>query len=301
LVDEYAEMMQAGVEFDAAQGVRDENGQVYVWDGLHRGEAAKIVGVLLPVDIRSGTKQDAEWLALTANQRHGLRRSRADKRRVVRLALKHPNGASLSNREIARHCGVNDKTVGKIRRELEVTAEIPQLDKRTVTKADGRTYKIDTRNIGSNELNEAKKEMLPKDEPVSRVQPADTHFTDNKLVITLPDQDNTELALSTSSENSYMVERQSHPCPRCGQDRIVGVNGSKRWCIGCEATWKKEGDFLTEVTDRSGTPALRTLVQRRFLELLSHLDKAQLGQVEMWLDDLEQNLPQPNAAAAAMN
>ena len=40
LVDEYAEMMRAGVQFDATQGVRDEGGQVYVWDGLHRGEAA---------------------------------------------------------------------------------------------------------------------------------------------------------------------------------------------------------------------------------------------------------------------
>ena len=58
------------------------------------------------------------WLALTTNQKHGLRRSRADLQRIVRLALLHPNGADLSDREIARHCGVSDKTVGKIRSTL---------------------------------------------------------------------------------------------------------------------------------------------------------------------------------------
>ncbi len=126
LVDEYAEMMQAEIEFDAAQGVRDEAGQVYVWNGLHRGEAAKKIGTLLLVDVKPGTQQEAEWLALTANQKHGLRRSQADKRRVVQLALKHTNGVNLSNREIARHCGVNHKTVGKIRQELELSGKFPR-------------------------------------------------------------------------------------------------------------------------------------------------------------------------------
>lgn len=77
------------------------------------------------VNIRSGTRTDAEWLALTANQKHGLRRTNKDKQLVVRQALLHPYGVSLSNREIARHCGVSDKTVGKARREMELSAEIP--------------------------------------------------------------------------------------------------------------------------------------------------------------------------------
>jgi hypothetical protein len=97
LVDEYAEMMQHGIQFDPAQGVRDENDQVYVYDGLHRGEAARQVGALLLVQVRSGTKLDAEWLSLAANQKHGLRRTRGDRQRVVRLALLHPNGAQLSD------------------------------------------------------------------------------------------------------------------------------------------------------------------------------------------------------------
>ena len=35
LVDEYTAMVRDGVQFDAAQGVRDEAGQTFIWDGLH--------------------------------------------------------------------------------------------------------------------------------------------------------------------------------------------------------------------------------------------------------------------------
>ena len=148
IVQEYSEMMADGIIFDAVEGVQDENGLVYIHDGQHRGEAAKKAGMPLRVNLQPGTRTEAEWLALTANQKHGLRRTTKDKQRVVRQALLHPYGVNLSNREIARHCGVNDKTVGRIRRELEATAEIPQLDKRIVKKASGETYEIDTSNIG---------------------------------------------------------------------------------------------------------------------------------------------------------
>ena len=124
VVTEYAEMMRDGIEFDPVSAIQDGE-QIYVWDGYHRGEAAREAGVKLIVNVQPGTKQDAEWLALSANQKHGLRRSRKDKQRIVRNALLHPYGASLSNREIARHCGVDHKTVGKVRTELETTGEIP--------------------------------------------------------------------------------------------------------------------------------------------------------------------------------
>ena len=142
-----AEMMQNGVEFDPVQGVQDENGQIYVYDGLHRGSAAKQIGASLWADIQLGIRLEAEWLALTANQKHGLRRSREDLRRIVRLALLHPNGVNLSNNELARHCGVSDKTVGKIRSELEASSEIPKIERRGVTRA-GQTSAQNTRHIG---------------------------------------------------------------------------------------------------------------------------------------------------------
>ena len=146
IITEYAEMMKNGVEFDPADGVRDENGNIYIWDGQHRGEAAKMAGIKLAVNLQPGDRSQAEWLALTANQKHGLRRTREDKRRVGRLALQHSNGAALSDREIARHCGVDHKTVGKIRQELELSGKIPQIKTRQVTRK-GTTYSQNTAHI----------------------------------------------------------------------------------------------------------------------------------------------------------
>lgn len=135
-------MMEDGVVFDAVEGIQDENGTILIWDGYHRGEAAKRAGTTLRVNLRLGTRTEAEWLALAANQKHGLRRTNKDKQRVVRRALQHPYGVQLSNREIARHCGVDDKTVGRIRREMEATAELPQLNKRVVKKLTAKLMKL---------------------------------------------------------------------------------------------------------------------------------------------------------------
>jgi len=149
-IDEYARMMAEGVAFDPASALRDpETDHVFVWDGYHRGQAAAKINRLLRMIVRPGSRSEAEWLAFTANQRHGIRRTRRDQRRVVELALKHPNGTSLSDREIGRHCGVTHKTVGRVRRELEAIGEIPQTETRTVTRADGTSYELDTSNIGA--------------------------------------------------------------------------------------------------------------------------------------------------------
>ena len=40
LVEESSQMMADGGVFDAVEGVQDETGEVFVWDGTHRGEAA---------------------------------------------------------------------------------------------------------------------------------------------------------------------------------------------------------------------------------------------------------------------
>jgi hypothetical protein len=138
-------MIEAGVEFDPAQAVigkrrSDDELIVFIFDGAHRFEAHKKAGKVLPIEVVGQGDQDtAMWLALAANQKHGLRRSQKDKARAVRLALEHEQGAKLSDREIARHCGVDHKTVGRVRRELEASGEIPQVDEREVTR-NGSTF-----------------------------------------------------------------------------------------------------------------------------------------------------------------
>ena len=59
-----------------------------------------------------GGKDDALWYAMGANAIHGQRRSPADKRRCVELALKEFPG--LTNEVIADMCAVDPKTVASV-------------------------------------------------------------------------------------------------------------------------------------------------------------------------------------------
>ena len=63
--------------------------------------------------------------AVSANATHGLRRTNADKRRAVMALLYDDEWAQWSDREIARRCAVDGKTVARLRAEL--TAELPQM------------------------------------------------------------------------------------------------------------------------------------------------------------------------------
>lgn len=353
LVDEYAEMMRQGIEFDAVQGIRDDSGQVFIWDGLHRGEAAKLVGELLLVAVKPGTRQDAEWLALSANQKHGLRRTHKDKRRIVRNALLHPYGIKLSDREVARHCGVDHKTVGKIRQELELSGEIPQIEKRIVSR-NGATYEQDTRNIGDqsdyvpvwkleqgvnawlaatahprvtppnilaeiraktevgeqfltemngflpvtcrrSDLIEACHNLLghPRASQEScfsnRQRPEAYSAGHQDRVVTLTP----EYVTYETEKSGYEAQAQEFECPRCGQEKIVGVNGSRRWCLNCGAEWPTAAAFLAEVEVLPGQEKRQLRLEdltRRFTNLLAGVDDQELDRVETWLDDLERSL-----------
>lgn len=133
-IDEYAAMMESGTVFDEVSAFIEKGKHIYIYNGAHRLEAARKVSKPLLIMLRPGTKANAEWLALSANTKHGLRRSTADKQRVTKNALLHPNAATLSDREIARHCQVDHKTVGKIRADLVTSGEIPQIAEKTVTR-----------------------------------------------------------------------------------------------------------------------------------------------------------------------
>lgn len=139
IIDEYATMMKDGVVFDEVSAFIERGKQIYIYDGAHRLEAARKANKPLLIMLRPGTKANAEWLALSANQKHGLRRNTKDKQRVSRNALKHPNAATLSDRQIAKHCQVDHKTVGRIRKDLVASGEIPQIAERTVTR-NGKTF-----------------------------------------------------------------------------------------------------------------------------------------------------------------
>jgi ParB-like chromosome segregation protein Spo0J len=136
-VAEYAQAMEDGADLPPIVCYHD--GSTY-WlaDGFHRYHAARKRGEkLLDAQVIKGSRDDARWHAAGANTAHGLKRSPADKRRAVRLALElRPN---LSDRAIAQHCGVHHETVADVRRGAS-GGENRHLPAQPRVGLDGKTY-----------------------------------------------------------------------------------------------------------------------------------------------------------------
>jgi len=110
----------------------DEHGNVI--DGHHRTMIARELGIDYPrVEVTDLSESEKLSMSVSLNiKRRQL--SREEKRQVIAAQLKAQ--PEKSNREHAKSLGVDDKTVGAVRRNLQSTAEIPQFD-RTVG-ADGK-------------------------------------------------------------------------------------------------------------------------------------------------------------------
>lgn len=137
-VEDYAEAMRNGLwRWSAENAVvvfRDHAGDLWLADGFHRVEAALRTDPSADVcaDIRPGERRDAVLCAAGANAHHGLRRTRQDVQRAIEVLLRDPEWQQWSDREIARRVGCSDKTVAACR--VRLSAEIPQMDGRTVTR-----------------------------------------------------------------------------------------------------------------------------------------------------------------------
>lgn len=98
-------------------------------DGYHRHEAQSRRGdAEVYVDLRKGGRRDAQLYGAGANSRHGLPRSRADKRRAVLRLLADEEWGQWSDRRIADAAAVSHTMVANLRRELaapEVVADPP--------------------------------------------------------------------------------------------------------------------------------------------------------------------------------
>ena len=127
VMEDYAEQMRAGVEFPPITVFFDGN-DYWLADGFHRLGAALRVRPADPIEaeVIQGTQTEAQWYSFGVNKTHGLRRTREDRVRAIKAALRHPEGARRSDNDIAQHVGVDHKTVAKYRAELEPTWEIPK-------------------------------------------------------------------------------------------------------------------------------------------------------------------------------
>lgn len=114
-VDEYADVIEASEgewPFDPIDVFHDGS-KYFVADGFHRTMAAiRHKLQVVPSRVHLGTAKDAKIFGMTANDSHGLRMSRADKRSCVEWLL--DNMPDMWQANIAKTAGVNVRTVERI-------------------------------------------------------------------------------------------------------------------------------------------------------------------------------------------
>jgi hypothetical protein len=104
VVDDYAKGMVAGDKFPPVE-VFGTRAQCWIGDGWHRVFAArKINAKTIAAKLEPGGRVAALKHALGANATQGARRTNADKRRCVEIALRE--FPKLSSRAVATMCGV---------------------------------------------------------------------------------------------------------------------------------------------------------------------------------------------------
>jgi hypothetical protein len=116
-VADYAALYQDGVDLGPLT-VYQDGAICYVVDGFHRAEAAWQSGKpTLPAVVHTGSRREAQLAAMGCNK-HGQPYTQDDKRRNVHLMVSDGEWGTWSDRRIARHCGVSNSFVGKLRRSL---------------------------------------------------------------------------------------------------------------------------------------------------------------------------------------
>lgn len=115
-VADYAAAYLAKNKFPPVDTFVDGN-RYLLADGFHRVLGAKRAGLeTIDAVLRSGTKSDCIKFALGCNARHGKRRTNADKRHAVEIAL--AEFSKLSNRAIAEICSVSHDLVSELRADV---------------------------------------------------------------------------------------------------------------------------------------------------------------------------------------
>ena len=146
VIDGYVECYENGDRFPPIEVFYDGI-SYYLVDGYHRYFMYQKLNIeTIDVKVFNGTIRDAQKYSLGVNDKHGLPRTHADKRKAVMTAFDDMEWSEYSDREIAKLCSVSNAFVGKLRKELMI--ERPAI--KEITK-NGKKSKMDTSNIGKKE------------------------------------------------------------------------------------------------------------------------------------------------------
>lgn len=147
VVDDYAEAIKAGATFPPITVFYDGK-KHWLADGFHRFHAYQKAGkTKVAADVRQGTRRDAILHSVGANETHGLRRTRDDKRRAVLTLLNDSEWSAKPERWIATTANVSHTYVQKIR--AEHLATLPDRPSQVEVERGGKTYTMQTASIGA--------------------------------------------------------------------------------------------------------------------------------------------------------
>lgn len=137
-VADYAEALAEGAKFPSVTVFHDGDRYIAA-DGFHRIEAGLRMGATqIECDVRKGGKTEALKFALGCNAHHGLRRTNADKRHAVGLALRE--FGKFSDSALAEMCAVNRELVAEVRKiRLLDSSNLPPS---TRIGKDGKEYRL---------------------------------------------------------------------------------------------------------------------------------------------------------------
>jgi FtsZ-binding cell division protein ZapB len=182
-VADYVEAVKRGDEFPPVLAYFDG---VHYWltDGYHRYHAHKKAGKAgITCEIVNGTFRDAVLKATSVNNKHGMRRTYADKRKAVMTLIEDFEWDTWSNIEMAEHCGVSASFVSNLRSENGKTSDTVKYKTATgkvmeKKKAPGRAPK-------ELELKEPEKQPEPKLEEYDARDELIAHLTKENDELTM--------------------------------------------------------------------------------------------------------------------
>lgn len=164
---DYGEKMKAGDEFPPVDVFYDGT-EYFLADGFHRFHGSREAKLkTIKATIHKGTLRDAILFAIGANAKHGLKRTREDKRNSVEKLLNDEEWAQWSDERIADAAGVARSFVGEVRSQLVLktgSAAAAAADKPRIGK-DGRKRKAPKNRKPAKKKNTAPAPVAPPDAP----------------------------------------------------------------------------------------------------------------------------------------
>lgn len=201
LIDEYADAITNGAKFPAVTVFQD-GGDFWLADGYHRLAAFKKIGALdIPVEIHQGTFREAVLFSISANATHGKRRTNEDKRKAVMTLLSDMEWGNWSDSEIARKAAVTQPYVSKLRtlcidqlsyNSYKITPDNPEVTQEKQFTRNGKTYTMNTENIGKALQRREEAAVEPEEEEEKIIRSPVVYQGKNESVDELEDIDDYE-------------------------------------------------------------------------------------------------------------